>query len=115
MSKGGANLEEAWALLLTVVSKEGVRLEAISGEAPPSRKSVAYGKEYLEPNAPPGRAMRVVVEALEVLRPDVPLVNGPEFEETLATGLQPLWDGQQTARQALAAVRPRVETLLATE
>jgi ABC-type glycerol-3-phosphate transport system substrate-binding protein len=108
-------MEEAWALLLTVVSKEGVRLEAMTGEAPPSRKSVAYSNEYLHPAAPPGDAMKVVVEALEVLKPDVPLVKGPEFEAALEAGLKPLWDGQQTARQALAAAKPQVESILAAQ
>ncbi|MGH2352588.1 MAG: ABC transporter substrate-binding protein [Chloroflexota bacterium] len=111
--KDSPTLEEAWALLMTVVGKEGVRLEAMTGEAPPSRKSVAYSKEYLQPDAPPGTDMKVVVEALEVIKPDLPLVKGPEFADVIEEGLKPMWEGTQTARQAVEAIKPQVEAVLA--
>lgn len=112
LPQGGANTEEAWALLEVTQSKEGVRLEAMTGEAPPSRKSIAYSKEYLQPDAPPGKDMKVVVEAMEVVKPDTPLVKGPEFDEIIGEGLKPMWAGERTARQAIDSIKSQVNQLL---
>lgn len=59
--------------------------------------------------------MKVVVEALEVIKPDLPLVKGPEFGEVIGEGLKPMWDGKQTARQAVTAIKPQIEALLASQ
>ena len=89
-----------------------MRLEAERGEAPPSRRSVAAEPAFLEPAEAPGAEMRVVAEALEALRPEVPLLEGVEIDRILDEELLPLWRGEKTAREATALAAQRIRPLL---
>ena len=47
--------DESWELLKHLASKESVRLEAVRGEAPPSRRSIAAEPAFVNPRSPRGR------------------------------------------------------------
>jgi len=104
--------DETWELLKHLAGRESVRLEAERGEAPPSRRSVAAEPAFLEPAEAPGAEMRVVAEALEALRPEVPLLEGVEIDRILDEELLPLWRGEKTAREATALAAQRIRPLL---
>jgi len=103
---------ETWELMKVLASKESVKMEAVRGEAPPGRISVARDPEFVNPPEPPGADMKVVVEALEVMHIEPPLINGVEIDRILADALAPVWAGEQGAREAIQAVLPRITPLL---
>jgi len=103
---------ETWELMKVLASKEGVRMEAVRGEAPPSRRSVANEPAFINPPEPPGSDMKVVVEALELMHVESPLINGVEIDSILTEELGPLWRGEKTARAATAAAVQRITPLL---
>jgi multiple sugar transport system substrate-binding protein len=104
--------DETWELMKVLASKELVRLEAERGEAPPSRRSVANEPSFIDPPEPPGKDMKVVVEALEAMHVETALINGVEIDGILDEELGPLWQGQKTAREAVAQAMGRIKPLL---
>jgi multiple sugar transport system substrate-binding protein len=104
--------DETWELMKVLASKEGVRLEAVRGEAPPSRRSVANEPAFINPPDPPGADMKVVVEALEAIHVEPPLIEGVEIDRVLTEELAPLWAGTKTAREATTQIVTRVQSLL---
>jgi multiple sugar transport system substrate-binding protein len=104
--------DETWELMKVLASKDGVRLEAVRGEAPPSRKSVANEPAFINPPEPPKGDMKVVVEALEVIHVETPLLNGVEIDRILGEELTPVWRGEKTIRQAITDAANKVRPLL---
>lgn len=104
--------DETWELMKVLASKEGVRLEAVRGEAPPSRRSVANEPAFINPPEPPGSDMKVVVEAREQLRREVPLVEGVEIDRILTEELAPVWQGTKPAREAITQAVSKIKPLL---
>jgi multiple sugar transport system substrate-binding protein len=108
--------DETWGLLKTVLRAPSDKDTALSGEAPPNRRSVANTPEYLNPKEPPGADMKVVVESLDVaLHTDPVLIQGSEILEIFATELAPTWAGQRSARESAAVIKQRVNPMLALE
>lgn len=103
---------ETWELMKVLASKESVKMEAVRGEAPPGRISVARDPEFVNPPEPPGADMKVVVESLEVMHIEPPLMNGVEIDNILDEALAPVWAGQQGARDAIQSALPRITRLL---
>jgi hypothetical protein len=93
-------------------SKESVRLEAVRGEAPPSRRSIAAEPAFVNPAEAPGGDMKVVVEALEALHVETPLIQGVEADRVLTEELGPAWRGERTLRESLAQATTRLKPLL---
>ncbi len=104
--------DETWELMKVLASKDSVRLEAVRGEAPPSRRSVANEPAFINPPDPPGADMKVVVEALEVMRPNPLLLNGLQIDTILDEETKPLWGGTTTAREAMTKAVARITPLL---
>jgi multiple sugar transport system substrate-binding protein len=104
--------DETWELAKVMASKEGVRMEAVRGEAPPSRRSVANEPEFINPAEPPGADMKVVAEALEAMHVEAALIQGVEADTVLTEELAPVWRGQKTAREALQQAATRLTPLL---
>jgi hypothetical protein len=95
-----------------LASKEGVRMEAVRGEAPPSRRSVANEPEFINPPEPPRSDMKVVVEALELMHVETALIEGVEIDRILTEELGPVWRGEKTARESLSQAVSRIKPLL---
>lgn len=87
-------------------------MEAVRGEAPPSRRSIANEPAFVNPPEPPGREMKVVVEALEQMHVETPLIEGVEIDRVLAEESGPLWRGEKTAREATTQAVSRIRPLL---
>ncbi|HEV2124201.1 MAG TPA: sugar ABC transporter substrate-binding protein [Chloroflexota bacterium] len=104
--------DETWELMKVLASKEGVRMEAERGEAPPSRRSIAKEPAFISPPEPPKGDMKVVVDALEAMHLETALLNGVEIDRILDEELKPVWAGQKTAREALAQATSRIKPLL---
>lgn len=104
--------DETWELMKTLASKESVRLEAVRGEAPPSRKSIAAEPAFVNPPEPPKGDMKVVVEALELMHLETPLINGVEIDRILTEELNPMWAGTITPGEAIAKAVTRIKPLL---
>jgi multiple sugar transport system substrate-binding protein len=104
--------DETWELMKVLAGKESVRLEAVRGEAPPSRRSVANEPEFVNPAEPPRGDMKVVVEALELLHVESVLLQGVEIDRTLDAELGPVWSGERTARVGIAQAVSKITPLL---
>jgi multiple sugar transport system substrate-binding protein len=104
--------DETWELMKVLASKEGVRMEAVRGEAPPSRRSVANEPEFVNPPDPPRGDMRVVVEALEAMHVETALVQGVEIDRVLDEELRPMWSGERSAAESVAQAVNRIKPLL---
>lgn len=104
--------DETWELMKALGSKESVRLEAVRGEAPPSRRSVAAEPAFVSPAEAPGGDMKVVVEALEALHVETPLIQGVEADRVLTEELAPAWKGERTLRESVAQAATRLKPLL---
>jgi multiple sugar transport system substrate-binding protein len=104
--------DETWELMKVLASKDGVRLEALRGEAPPSRRSVAAEPAFSNPSEPPGPDMKVVIEALEQMGLEPPLIEGVEIDRLLGEALGPAFQGQKPVREAVAQAVPRIQPLL---
>ena len=104
--------DATWELMKVLASKEGVRMEAVRGEAPPSRRSIANEPAFINPSEAPGKDMRVVVDALELMHLETPLIEGVEIDRLLTEELAPLWRGEKTAREAMTQAAGRIKPLL---
>ena len=104
--------DETWELMKVLGSKEGVRLEAVRGEAPPSRRSVANEPAFINPPEAPKGDMKVVVEALEAIHVETALLNGVEIDRILNEELTPVWRGEKALRQAIADASNKIKPLL---
>jgi multiple sugar transport system substrate-binding protein len=104
--------DEVWELMKVLTSKESVKLEAITGEAPPSRRSVASDPEFVSPSEPPKGDMKVIVEALESVHIETALINGVEIDKILDDELGQIWSGQRTAKDSVAAAVTKIKPLL---
>lgn len=104
--------DETWELMKLLASKESVRLEAVRGEAPPSRRSVANEPAFSSPSEPPAADMKVVVEALEALHLETALLQGIEIDRILGEDLAPMWRGERTVREAVGQAAGRIRPLL---
>jgi multiple sugar transport system substrate-binding protein len=105
-------LDETWELMKVLASKEGVRMEAVRGEAPPSRRSVADEPEFISPPEPPKGDMKVVVEALEAMHVETPLIKGVEIDKILDEELAPVWSGGRTAKEGINQAVTKIKPLL---
>jgi multiple sugar transport system substrate-binding protein len=110
VSKTSKEQEAAWQLQRFFASKENDVLQVESGEAPPFRKSTATLDVWKE-RRPPERP-EVMAEGASYLarRPKAPTWDAAE--RALNTALQPVWNGQRTAREALQSVKPEVVAIL---
>ena len=104
--------DETWELMKVLASKESVRMEAVRGEAPPSRRSIANEPAFSNPPEPPKGDMKVVVEALEAMHIETPLLNGVEIDRTLSEEMTPVWRGEKQLRQAIADAANKIRPLL---
>jgi multiple sugar transport system substrate-binding protein len=104
--------DETWELMKLLASREGVRMEAERGEAPPSRRSIAKEPAFVNPPEAPKGDMKVVVDALEAMHIETALLNGVEIDRILGEELGPVWRGEKTAREALGQAVTRIKPLL---
>ncbi len=111
VSAATAHPAESVALARFLTSRHAVARMAESGLIVPARPDVAQSAAFLAPAQRP-RHGRVF---LDVIADGVPTRTPPrwnEFSEELLLALQPVWEGRQSAAEAVAGVKPRLERLL---
>ena len=106
--------DETWELIKFLAGKESVRIEALRGEVPPSRRSIAADPAWVNPPEAPKADMKVVAEALEVMHIEPPLLNGVDVDRILTEELIPVWLGEKPVREAIASAAAKVKPLLNT-
>jgi multiple sugar transport system substrate-binding protein len=120
--------EAAWALVRFLGSRQAIAKIAESGLIVPARPDVA--ESGLFQNARPGAKTgqgklsqaAVLPPAhghvfLDVIPDGVPSHTPPrwnEFAEELQLALEPVWDGEQSAKTAIQAAMPRLQRILRT-
>ncbi len=113
MSSSSKNKDAAWTFLKFVSGPEGQAIFAKSGSAVPAYISQAT-QEAFAAAGPEGvdRAVFISETANGQLNPQFPGWN--EVEATIVTpGLDLVWNGEQTAEEALTAMTPLVDAKLA--
>jgi hypothetical protein len=56
--------------------------------------------------------MKVVVEALELMHVETPLIQGVEIDGIFDAELGPVWTGERTAREGVAQAVNKIKPLL---
>ncbi len=112
MSRLTAAPEAAWELVKFLTGPKGEAMFAESGVTTPSRRSVREDHVFLrrQPYNP-----QVFLEETALGRPDLHTYHQEEVNAALDEALMPVWRGERTAAEAVAAVRPEIERLLADD
>lgn len=103
--------KESFALIEFLLSKKAIETVTKSGLIVPARQDVAESSLFLEPQQAPvhGRVF------LDVISDGVPTRTPPrwnEISEELQLALEPVWEGQVDAKNAIEQAKPRLEHLL---
>jgi multiple sugar transport system substrate-binding protein len=115
------NKEAAWRWISFCCSEEGQRIVAGLGQAVPPVRSLAESEAFLDPDSPPEHK-EVFLQEMdpEILRTPGDTMGrwfagyGQEFAQIFGPAFDPVWRGEQTAAEAAADVRPRLEHLIET-
>lgn len=112
--------EQSWTLVKFLTSKAAQAAVGHSGQAIPSRRSVAESDAFLRPQALLERGIsidsRPFVEQVAVGRLKPMFLTAPEAKFAFQTGIEPLWNGtRRDARALLLELQPRIEALVATD
>lgn len=103
--------DQAWKLIEFLASRHAAEAFTRSGLIIPARKDVAQSPIFLAPGQPPASA-HYFLQALETGKPIPAVPYWNEILEVLHRALEPVWDGRQSAAEALKGIDQRLETLL---
>lgn len=109
ISRKTANPDACWALVSFLSSRQAQEAFAQSGLIVPARKDVAQAPAFL--SAPPAHG-RVFIDIIESGVPTHVPERWNEIAEELNLALEPVWEGTQTAKDAMDGVAPKIEKLL---
>src|SRR5919202_3933844 len=112
VTKASRAPDEAWGLA-RFMSLDDARIKEFGslGRTMSPRQSLeAYS---LPQGIDPAAFKKAFVDTLETAAVGAPFTpNWPDIDKVVSTELAPVWTGQKTAREAAAAIKPQVETLL---
>lgn len=103
--------KESFELICYLLSKDALRKVTASGLIVPARPDVAESKVFLSSGQAPANGKAF----LEIIPDGVPThtpARWNEAAEELGLALEPVWDGQQDAAQAMRQVKPKMDRLL---
>lgn len=103
--------DASWALLQFLLRRSSVETVAASGLIVPARRDVAESPLFLEVGKAPHHG-RVFLDVIPDGVPTHTPVRWNELSEALQLGLEPLWDGKVTAKQAVTAMMPTLQPLV---
>jgi multiple sugar transport system substrate-binding protein len=119
------DVEKAWTLVKFLTSPESQRAVADSGQAIPSRRSIAESDAFMRPRALTERGLsadgRPHIDQVPFGRFTPSFEAAPEAKQTKFTqGVEPLWNGslrpdgkRYTARELLEKLQPEIEAVIA--
>ncbi len=105
--------DESFELVEFLLSQKALTAFTESGLIIPARPDVANSPVFLAPGQTPQNSQAF----LEVIPTGVPTHTPPrwnEIAEELTLALQAVWDGKQTAEEAVMAISPKLERMLRT-
>ncbi len=111
ISANTPHVEAAWTFLKFLTNPKGQAIFAETGIAVPARRSVARSEIFME-QRPPHNA-RVFLDSVEIGEPDPAFVGANEIIGLVNEALVPVWEGKQSAANALESVLPRIEVIMA--
>jgi len=111
MNASSKEQDAAWELQKFLGSKENDLIQVESGEAPPYRKSTATLPQW-KARTPPDNP-ETLAESGNYLRPQPKVPTWADVNRVLGEALRPVWEGQRSPREAVQAVKPQIDQLLA--
>lgn len=111
-SKDSKHPEAAWKFIAFALSEEGQRRLTELGFAIPVRESIAESPVFLEQKGPDINH-QVFLDALEYARPKPSFKGYEEWAAVVGDGLVPVWNGETALDDALAAIVPEADAVLA--
>lgn len=120
IARNTRNLEKAWTLVKFLTSRTAQEAVANSGQAIPSRRSVATTDAFLRPSALVERGhvvdSRAHIDSVAFGRLKPLFITAPEAKFIFQQGCEPLWNGtRRDARALLLELQPRIEAVVAAD
>ena len=110
--------EKAWTLIKFLTSKQAQQAVGNSGQAIPSRKSVANSPAFLDPAAFEGLGFEVdstsYLDSIPYGHFSPRFRTAAEAKMEFSRGVEPLWNGtRRDAKELLIEIQPRLEKIVA--
>jgi multiple sugar transport system substrate-binding protein len=100
ISKNSKHKAQAWRFISFMASKQSIKRFTGGGLIVPSRKDVANSNIFLDKNNPPENS-QVFVDVISDSIPTPVTENYQEMTDVLNNALEPLWNGDKTAKQVI--------------
>lgn len=98
VSSASKHQKEAWKLIKFLAGKKSIEKLAMSGLIVPARIDAAKSDSFLNKGLPP-ESSNIFVDIIPDSMPTPVTENYQELTDTLNTALEPLWNGQKTAKE----------------
>lgn len=112
IAKDSKNPDAAWKFIAFALGEQGQKRLTELGFAIPVRESIAQSPVFLE-QAGPAISHQVFLDALEYARPKPSFKGYEEWASVVGDGLVPVWNGETSLDDALAAIVPEADAVLA--
>jgi len=109
MSASTQHPQESWALIQYLTSAEAQSALTKGGLIVPARRDVAESPVFL---TPPASSSRVFLDAMATGVPTQAPLRWNEMAEEINLGLEPVFDGTESAQSAVSKLVPKREALL---
>lgn len=103
--------DKAWKLVEFLASRQASQAFTAPGLIIPARKDVAQSETFLTPGQPPAQAQHFL-SALEQGRPMPAVPYWNAILDEVNQALEPVWEGKQTAAEAVKPLQAKVQPLL---
>jgi len=106
---GGKHKDDAWRVVKHWISPQVQELHAIVPDETPSRRS---SLPIINKVPPPPKNMSVFVDGFAH---SISIIHTPVYDEMqkeILDALAPVWDGKQTAQDAIVSLTPKINSLL---
>ena len=103
--------EQAFSFLMHLVSDDAQKILAAKGFRMPPKKSQANGPLWLRPELPP-KNQKLWAEAMEGATWEPQIPQREKLRQTYRPALTPVWEGKQSAQDAMRAVEAACNAVL---
>lgn len=100
ISKSSKHYEESWRLVRFLASKKACQEFTKSGLIVPARIDVANSNIFLDKSQPPENS-KLFIDIIADSRPTPVTENYQEITDIINIALEPVWDGKQSAKEAI--------------
>ena len=108
---GTKSPEQAFTFLMHLVSNDAQKILAAKGFRMPPKKAQANGPLWLRPELPP-KNQKLWAEAMDGATWEPAIPQREKLRRTYRPALSPIWDGQQTAQDAMKSVEAQCNAVL---